>query len=1512
MALHIKFDSMHNACPPTLVLANRNGKKLGAIPARHIIVRDPMNSYTELRFSVYKKENGRKYHLWDSLKDFKLAYCVEWDAWFELSVETNESNETVKNVLARSLGEAELSQIRLYDVEINTEIDISREDYVPTILYHESEQKASLLNRILEKAPHYTIEHVDYGIANIQRTFSFDNISIYDAFQEIAQELGCIFVINPGSNENGSIKRSISVYDLESRCLDCGHRDSFDRYCPVCGSRNVLHGYGEDTNIFVSVENLADDITYSTDVDSVKNCFKLKAGDDLMTATVVNCNPNGTGYIWYLSDALKEDMSAPLAVRIASYDREYDYYQSDSYEANVSSNLISEYNALVSKYLDYSDSISEIPSPILGYHSLMNAYYNAIDLSLFLTSGLMPKIDATETTAAKEIAKLNSGTLSSVAVHDLPSCSEATATSSVLATARVVIDRHYQVKIIEDAFNGSVWTGKFIVTNYSDENDTATSNSVSITITDDYEKYVEQRLDRELIKAEDEFGIVGLFKKSDSLFKTEIKNYSLNRLISFRDACQACLDILIEQGIASKSSSNEEIQGLYDELYLPYYNKLGYINEEVDVRKSEIAIVTGAYDEYGELKTSGIKTEIENERDRVRNILDFEKYLGDDLLLEFASYRREDVYQNSNYISDGLDNTQLFENALQFIETAKKDIVKSATLQHSITSTLKNLLVMKEFTPILDKFEAGNWIRVKVDNTVYKLRLLDYEINFDELDNLPVTFSDVKSTASGISDIESILNQAVSMAGSYDYIQHQAEQGNDAQKTIDRWLREGLNSALVQIQNNDNEEITIDKNGLLCRSFNDITSDYSSEQLKLTHNILAYTDDNWRTVKQAVGKHDYVSYDSSQDRWGKLNGYGMSSEFVSAGQIMGSTIVGGKVYSANYHKGEAGSATNAPQGSYIDLETGNFELGGDRMTFDGDTLTLGEGSRIISSEFIGGRLMIGDENSTYAKIDADGTLTCTNAKINGTITGSAIIGGSLLIGDKSNTYAQIDENGTLACTNASINGTIRSSVIEGGSLLIGNKDGTYAEIDSDGKLTCTSANINGTIESSTIKGGSLSIGDNKTYAKISDTGELTCANATINGTIKGSAIEGGSLSIGDGSTYARISGTGELTCSNAKINGKITGSVIEGGSLSIGGKDIYSLISDSGELNCANAKINGSITGSTFIGGSIKSTNYQQDVVGTFIDLDDGYVDIGGGSFVYSDDDGTLSLGKKDEAMFIKLCGGVGKIGYLYVEDNNGNVEEDGLHISSDDSDIKIRTYDRGDIHLYAGYDDLKSVGWSSRIWMTPSANLEIETRHWGLNDETSEPENFASGIRLLWEYLTLYAPNAYLYLKDGVFRPSPDNAISLGTPDYRWQQLYAGNSTIQTSDEREKENIVPLGENTMSTFSLREEDNHIDIHSELFDRLQPVQYNLINGNGRTCYGLVAQQVAESMEELGIGEDELDLIHHDHWTDSETGKEKDLYGIAYTNLTAMLIHEVQKLKAKNDLLEERLSALEIV
>ncbi|WP_336594776.1 hypothetical protein, partial [Bacteroides acidifaciens] len=498
MAVKINFSASHHIIPPTLVLATRSGHKIGYLPAANISIKDTFNERFEMVFQLYKEDCDKcDPTLWDKVIDFKLCWCKDWDLWFEMYIEVQTEYGTVKNVVCYSIGEAELTKTRLYNVEINTEDDISRPDYdekFPTVLYRPDMPEASLLHRIMEKVPHYTIRHVDACLANEQRTFSFDNMPIYDAFQKISEDLDCLFVINSCSNPDGSIDRSISVYDLEAYCNTCGHRGDFVSECPECGSKDIRPGYGEDTAIYVSTENLADSITLKNDVDAVGNCFRLEGGDGLMTAAIIDSNPNGSQYIWHISEDARKDMSDELVAKLTEYEERYDYYQ-ERHLTVIRDDVCSAYNALVKKYKPYkkdkdgNDELHPVPAHIIGFPALMNAYYDTIDFSLFLRSSFMPNPKFGDTTAEIQASRLNSVSLGGTAVQNLATCSTATASNAVAACARTSVDPRYQVKVKRGVLEGKVWTGVLTITNYSDEVDTADTVEIRITLNDDYETF---------------------------------------------------------------------------------------------------------------------------------------------------------------------------------------------------------------------------------------------------------------------------------------------------------------------------------------------------------------------------------------------------------------------------------------------------------------------------------------------------------------------------------------------------------------------------------------------------------------------------------------------------------------------------------------------------------------------------------------------------------------------------------------------------------------------------------------------------------------------------------------------------------------------------------------------------------------------------------------------------------------------------------------------------------------
>lgn len=891
----LRMDTSGNVEDISFVLAKKNGDKLANITnIDNIVAKHSMKEASEFTFAAHKKIGDNIIRCWNDIKDFKLVWIPEWDMWYEITVEVNEKDENIKNVSGKTLGEAELSQIMLYGIEINTETDIAREDYkIPTTFYNPDHPEASLMDRLLtDKAPHYKVKHIDKSLMNLQRTFTFDDTSIYDALQEVSEELDCLFIFGCGSDENGKPERTISVYDLEANCVDCGNRDTFVHKCPKCGSTNIILGYGEYTNVFISRDNLADEITYSVDTDSVKNCMKLEAGDDLMTAAIRSCNPNGTDYIYYFPDETREEMSPELQEKLKSYDTLYEKYQSD-YNFTINDSFVTNYNALVNKYKTYEENLedTEIKNPIVGYPKLMRIYFDTIDMVQLLRNKLMPPVDKPDNNAKSQGEYLMSNLPSSASTTSLKNLSVSTADNIMVMLAQSIVKGVFKVTVTNTTLSNNVWKGKFNLENYADKDDKFTSQFVSISINENYESYVKQRIDSILARSDENYyDIVGLFKQDMTVFKSQLKKYCLNTLQIFQKCCQSCIDMMVQQGISSNSTSS--IYGintkvLYENVYIPYYNKMNAIQDEIKVREDELYTVEGKYNNQNQLVQDGIQIEIERIITEVQDALNFKNYIGIDLYKEFSSFIRMDKFSNDNYISDGLNNTDLMKNSIEFITVATKELFKSATLQHSITGTIKNFLRMKEFEPVTNNFKNGNWICVGIDDKVYQLRIVEYEIDFSDTQNISVTFSDVISTPDGMTDLESILANSSKMATSYNGVVRQSTINTDFKNKMNEMIAKGLSMTNTKIVSNaDNQDITWDEHGLLCREYDDIISDYTDSQLKIINHGIYITDDNWKTARAGIG--NFIYYDPKDKTY--KESYGVIADTLVSNLILTSEV----------------------------------------------------------------------------------------------------------------------------------------------------------------------------------------------------------------------------------------------------------------------------------------------------------------------------------------------------------------------------------------------------------------------------------------------------------------------------------------------------------------------------------------------------------------------------------------------------------------------------------------------
>ncbi|MBN2789850.1 MAG: tail fiber domain-containing protein [Candidatus Delongbacteria bacterium] len=140
--------------------------------------------------------------------------------------------------------------------------------------------------------------------------------------------------------------------------------------------------------------------------------------------------------------------------------------------------------------------------------------------------------------------------------------------------------------------------------------------------------------------------------------------------------------------------------------------------------------------------------------------------------------------------------------------------------------------------------------------------------------------------------------------------------------------------------------------------------------------------------------------------------------------------------------------------------------------------------------------------------------------------------------------------------------------------------------------------------------------------------------------------------------------------------------------------------------------------------------------------------------------------------------------------------------------------------------------------------------------------------------YLSYNTSGGIPYLSSGFLRPISDNVFDLGASTLRWDDVFATNGVIQTSDKRQKSDIkdIEYGLNTVL-------------------KMRPVTYFWKDKpeRGRKV-GLIAQELLEIVPEIvDVGEDEEHTL-----------------GLNYSELTPILIKAIQDQKEEIELMKKEM------
>lgn len=424
--MKLPFDLLsQNYRKPNLYLCEVDKTKICQLETIEINGNFKFNAYSELEFTV-----GRTYinmvtgetqvnPYYDKIEALRLVY-LEGFGYFEIQDPeiVSDGMQEVKNVTAYSY-EYTLSQKYLENFYVNTgevnDIGVNVDGGVTVItLYNSENTNASLLHLILSKIYGWKIGHVDSSIATMSRKFEISRASVYDFIvQDICEKFNCFvvfdtvtntinvyaetliskfigdgktttFTISPPYSTIGSV--SIDGYRTTEYVYNAKTGDLILNTEPASGARIEVTDGSQDkwmTDVYVTFDNLAQEVNISYSADDIKTVLTVKGSDDLNIREVNMGLPYIVDLSYYYNiDWMGEDLFNAYTLYLQKCNSGQSVYKNNAKQMLELNNLISyEQNRLS---LQYSIADHVTGTTVGTYYvkggSSPNYYYTEVSL----------------------------------------------------------------------------------------------------------------------------------------------------------------------------------------------------------------------------------------------------------------------------------------------------------------------------------------------------------------------------------------------------------------------------------------------------------------------------------------------------------------------------------------------------------------------------------------------------------------------------------------------------------------------------------------------------------------------------------------------------------------------------------------------------------------------------------------------------------------------------------------------------------------------------------------------------------------------------------------------------------------------------------------------------------------------------------------------------------------------------------------------------------------------------
>ena len=742
-----------------------------------------------------------------------------------------------KNIQAYSY-EYTLSQKYIEDFNVNTgKIDslevLNAEDpnkITPIVLYDPNNTKLSLLHLALEKVYGWRIGHVDSSLQSLSRQFEVDRESVYDFLvNEVCEKFNCYIVFD-------TIENTINIYaeSLTSKFIGDGSTNTFvitppfdqigtvsvDGYKTTRWEYNSVTGVltlediPEDgahieivdgaltdweTDVFITFENLAQEININYDADSIKTVLTVTYGDDL------NIRETNMG-LSYLTDI--------------SYYYTVDWMGQDLYDAYTayvqkSNKYQSEYTNNSREMLDIAECISFEENRLSLEYSIANSVNEDTVGTYYVRGGTAPNYYYTAVSLPADY-DVNT-TYYSMDTANL----DETKVSNLYGVLKKYFNNESDWETELDKLSNDFqfmesYTLNYLKTELKKVESKRTSN-----------QSVENAINNFLAEMWEQIGRTPL----KSLYYEPYKQVQI---------------VNIEAGMSQETHSEYGY-------YYPVVLYLNSIEKAITARDNSIKIYNNQYSEIQQ-RNSKISDELLMDKNFTEEqLIRLSSFLREDEL------HLDDIIETSQTTVS--ESYKLKQDAMESgrIELQK---LSQPQLQFSMTMAniyalpeFEPIIDQFQMGKVIKVGLRSDYIK--------QSRLLQVDLNFDDFSDFSCDFGELTSLRTQSDIHADLLSKAISAGKSVAANASYWTKGSEQANSIDLRLEEGLLNSIEALKALDGtQNAYMDKYGLHLEAVNPDTGEVSDKRVWLVNNQIVFTDDGFKTSKSVLGEFtvDGVTY----------------------------------------------------------------------------------------------------------------------------------------------------------------------------------------------------------------------------------------------------------------------------------------------------------------------------------------------------------------------------------------------------------------------------------------------------------------------------------------------------------------------------------------------------------------------------------------------------------------------------------------------------------------------------